>query len=75
MLHCHHQNDSCIKMGCGVSHLNDSFMVWDKVCVIDKCVKMYARVCIQSLQCLLSTRHLGRMNALGYMRMHVIKYV
>ena len=30
-LHCHHQNDSCIKMGSDESHLNVSFAVRDKV--------------------------------------------
>ena len=31
-LHCHHQNDSCIKMGSDVSHFNVSFIiVRDKV--------------------------------------------
>ena len=31
MLHCHHQNDSCIKMGSDVSHFNVSLIVRDKV--------------------------------------------
>ena len=30
-LHCHHQNDSCIKMGSDGSHFNVSFMVRDKI--------------------------------------------
>ena len=30
-LHCHHQNDSCIKMGSGESHFNVSLIVRDKV--------------------------------------------
>ena len=30
-LHCHHQNDSCIKMGCGESHFHVSLIVRDKV--------------------------------------------
>jgi len=30
-LHCHHQNDSCIKMGSDVSHFNVSFTVRDNV--------------------------------------------
>ena len=30
-LHCHHQNDSCIKMGSDESHLNVSLIVRDKV--------------------------------------------
>ena len=30
-LHCHHQNDSCIKMGSNVSHFNASLIVRDKV--------------------------------------------
>ena len=30
-LHCHHQNDSCIKMGSDESHFNASFIVRDKV--------------------------------------------
>ena len=30
-LHCHHQNDSCIKMGNDESHFNASLIVRDKV--------------------------------------------
>ena len=30
-LHCHHQNDSCIKMGSDESHFNISLTVRDKV--------------------------------------------
>ena len=30
-LHCHHQNDFCIKMGSDESHFNVSFIVRDKV--------------------------------------------
>ena len=30
-LHCHHQNDSCIKMGSDESHFNVSKIVRDKV--------------------------------------------
>ena len=30
-LHCHHQNDSCIKMGSEQSHFNVSLTVRDKV--------------------------------------------
>ena len=30
-LHCHHQNDSCIKVGSGESHFNVSLIVRDKV--------------------------------------------
>ena len=30
-LHCHHQNDSCTKMGSDESHFNVSFIVRDKV--------------------------------------------
>ena len=30
-LHCHHQNDSCIKMGSGESHFDVSLIVRDKV--------------------------------------------
>ena len=30
-LHCHHQNDSCIKMGSDDSHFNVSVKVMDKV--------------------------------------------
>ena len=30
-LHCHHQNDSCIKMGSEESHFNVSLIVTDKV--------------------------------------------
>ena len=29
-LHCHHQNDSCIKMGSDESHFNVSLTVRDK---------------------------------------------
>ena len=31
MLHCHHQNDSCIKMGSNERHFNVSLIVRDKV--------------------------------------------
>ena len=31
LLHCHHQNDSCIKMGSAKSHFNVSLIVRDKV--------------------------------------------
>ena len=30
-LHCHHQNDSCVKMGSDGSHFNVSLIVRDKV--------------------------------------------
>ena len=30
-LHCHHQNDSCIKVGSDESHFNISLIVRDKV--------------------------------------------
>ena len=30
-LHCHHQNDSCIKMGSSESHFNVALIVRDKV--------------------------------------------
>ena len=30
-LHCHHQNDSCIKMGSNKSHLSVALIVMDKV--------------------------------------------
>ena len=30
-LRCHHQNDSCLKMGSGESHFNVSLIVRDKV--------------------------------------------
>ena len=30
-LHCHHQNDSCIKRGSDESHFNVSLIVMDKV--------------------------------------------
>ena len=30
-LHCHHQNDSCIKVGSDESHFNLSLIVRDKV--------------------------------------------
>ena len=29
-LHCHHQNDSCIKMGCDESHFKDYLIVRGK---------------------------------------------
>ena len=32
-LHCHHQNDSCFKMGSDESHFNVSFIVRDKVTI------------------------------------------
>ena len=31
LLHCHHQNDSCIKIGSDESHFNVSLTVRDKV--------------------------------------------
>ena len=31
LLHCHHQNDSFIKMGSDERHFNVSLIVWDKV--------------------------------------------
>ena len=31
LLHCHHQNDFCVKMGSDESHFNDSLIVKDKV--------------------------------------------
>ena len=31
LLHCHHENDSCIKMGSDESHFNVSVIVRDKV--------------------------------------------
>ena len=30
-LHCHHQDDFCVKMGSDESHFNDSLIVKDKV--------------------------------------------
>ena len=30
-IHCHHQNDSCVKMGSDESHFNVSLIVRDKV--------------------------------------------
>ena len=32
-LHCHHQNDSCIKKGSNKNHFNVSFIVRDKVTI------------------------------------------
>ena len=32
-LHCHHQNDSCIRMGSDESHFNVSLTVRDKVTI------------------------------------------
>ena len=32
-LHCHHQNDSCIKMGIDESHFNVSLIVRDTVAI------------------------------------------
>ena len=40
-LHCHHQNDSCTKMGSDESHFNDSLIARDKV----------TRQCICSINC------------------------
>ena len=34
LLHCHHQNDSCIKMGSGESHFNVSLILRDKVTTV-----------------------------------------
>ena len=34
-LHCHHQNDPCIKMGSNESHFNVSLTVKDKVTKIE----------------------------------------
>ena len=31
LLHCHHQNESCVKMGSDETHFNVSFIVRDKV--------------------------------------------
>ena len=31
VIHCHHQNDSCVKMGSDESHFNVSLIVRDKV--------------------------------------------
>ena len=31
LLHCHHQNDSCINMDCDKSHFNVSLIARDKV--------------------------------------------
>ena len=36
-LHCHHQKDSCIKMGSDESHLNVSLSVTDTECLINYC--------------------------------------
>ena len=33
-LHCHHQNDSCIKMGSDKSHFNVSLTARDKVPIV-----------------------------------------
>ena len=33
-LHCHHQSDSCIKMGSAESHFNVSLIVRDKVTTV-----------------------------------------
>ena len=35
-LHCHHQNDSCIKVGSDERHFNVSFIVTDKVTRLSK---------------------------------------
>ena len=32
-LHCHHQNDSCIKMGNDKSHFNVSLIVRDRITI------------------------------------------
>ena len=31
LIHCHHQNDSCIKMGSAENHFNVSLIVSDKI--------------------------------------------
>ena len=36
LLHCHHQNDSCIKMGSDESHFNVSLIVRDKVTLFEE---------------------------------------
>ena len=32
-IHCHHQNDSCIKVGSGESHFNVSVIVRDEITI------------------------------------------
>ena len=39
LLHCHHQNDSCIEMGCGESHFNVSLIGGDQV--TRQCPQLY----------------------------------
>ena len=46
-LHCHHQNDSCIKMGNDESHFNVSLIVRDKV----------TRQCPQTTQYVANSKH------------------
>ena len=36
-LHCHHQNDSCIKVGSDESHFNVSLIVRDKTSQLRRC--------------------------------------
>ena len=36
-LHCHHQNDSCIKIGSNESHINVSLTVRDRVTILRQC--------------------------------------
>ena len=40
-LHCHHQNDSCIKTGNNESHFNVSLIVRDKV--TRQCPKLWSK--------------------------------
>ena len=47
LLHYHHQNDSCIKMGSDESHFNVSLIVRDKV--IRQCPQK--RACVRACVC------------------------
>ena len=42
LLHCHHRNDSCIKMGSGESHFNVSLIVRDNTEVTRQCPQTIA---------------------------------
>ena len=53
-LHCHHQNDFCIKVGSDESHFNVSLIVRDKVTrqcppVSDDVVGLYVHTCLADI--------------------------
>ena len=53
-LHCHHQNDSCVKMGSGGSHFNVSFIV-EEQSHLRKCGSVWRSD--KALGCAVSERH------------------